>query len=189
MMSATRSALEAQRYDRNADGATVEREWERLADEHPHAATAVRPVWRRVGAAAAIIVIFAGIVVAAVQTRGFGLLHEEHPGRHEAGRPAVTMASPSSEDVADGQETLPSLQDESHLYDNVPLEQILDDMAARYSVQVEWQSSKARSLRLYYRWEPSYSIDKVVDMLNSFQAFTIQHTDGKLIISDIVDSQ
>ena len=63
-------------------------------------------------------------------------------------------------------------------------------MAARYNIQeVEWQSEEAKSLRLYYRWEPSYSIDKVVDMLNSFQSFTIQHTGNKLIISDIASGQ
>lgn len=183
MMSATRSAVDAQRYDQQADGRAIQQEWERLLAEHPHAITPSRSPWRRVAAAVAIILVFAGIIVAAVQTRGFGLLREEHPGRHDAGHAAVTIGGRSSEDVADAQEEVLSSQDEGQLYDNVPLEQILDDMAARYNVQVEWHGDDVRSLRLYYRWEPSYTLDKVVDMLGSFESFTIQHTGDRLIVT------
>ena len=187
MMSATRSALEAERYDRQADDTQLE--WERLMAQHSQAGSPSRPVWHRVAAAIAAVVIAAGLVVAAVHTRGFGLLQEDHTSGTGTQQVPATTAMDVSGDVIEDQEEMATLQEEAHLYDNVPLEQIIDDMAARYNVQVEWQSDDVRSLRLYYRWEPSYSIDKVVDMLGSFRSFTIQHTDGKLIISDIADNQ
>lgn len=186
MMSATRSAMDAERFDRQADDTL--QQWERFAAQHPHAGSTTRPLWRRVATVAAVFAVFASLVVAAVHTHGFGLLQQDRVSQQASPRQPTSSVDVSS-DVTQGQEETSTLQDEAHLYDNVPLEQIIDDMAARYDAQVEWQSSKARSLRLYYRWEPSYSIDKVVDMLNSFQAFTISRTGNKLIISDIEGDQ
>ena len=189
-MLATRSAVEAARYDQQADDTTVQQEWERFVAKHPHAGNYSRPIWRRVAAVAAVIVIAASIVVAAVHTRGFGLLQERQSSDDSTQQTPVTATSATS-DVTENQEVIPTLTDnEAHLYDDISLEQIVDDMTAKYNIQeVEWRSEEAKSLRLYYRWEPSYSIDKVVDMLNSFQAFTIQRTGNKLIISDIDSGQ
>ena len=190
MMAAARSAVEAERYDQRADDTTVQQEWERFVAKHPHAGNSSRPIWRRVAAVAAVIVIAASIVVAAVHTRGFGLLQERQSSDDSTQQTPVTATSVTS-DITENQEVIPTLTDnEAHLYDDISLEQIIDDMTAKYNIQeVEWRSEEAKSLRLYYRWEPSYSLDKVVDMLNSFQAFTIQRTGNKLIISDIANSQ
>ena len=190
MMAAARSAVEAERYDQQADDTTVQQEWERFVAKHPHAGNSSRPIWRRVAAVAAVIVIAASIVVAAVHTRGFGLLQERQSSDDSTQQTPVTATSVTS-DITENQEVTPTLTDnEAHLYDDISLEQIIDDMTAKYDIQeVEWRSEEAKSLRLYYRWEPSYSLDKVVDMLNSFQAFTIQRTGNKLIISDIANSQ
>jgi hypothetical protein len=49
-------------------------------------------------------------------------------------------------------------------------------------VQVEWRSDEARDLRLYYQWEPTFTLDKVVDMLNSFEAINITREGDKIII-------
>lgn len=69
MMAAARSAVEAERYDQRAYDTTVQQEWERFVAKHPHAGNSSRPIWRRVAAVAAVIVIAASIVVAAVHTR------------------------------------------------------------------------------------------------------------------------
>ena len=190
MMAAARSAVEAERYDQRADDTTVQQEWERFVAKHPHAGNSSRPIWRRVAAVAAVIVIAASIVVAAVHTRGFGLQQERQSSDDSTQQTPVTATSVTS-DITENQEVIPTLTDnEAHLYDDISLEQIIDDMTEKYDIQeVEWRSEEAKSLRLYYRWEPSYSLDKVVDMLNSFQAFTIQRTGNKLIISDIANSQ
>ena len=39
MMSATKSALDAERYDQQADDATLQQEWERLVLAHPQSAS------------------------------------------------------------------------------------------------------------------------------------------------------
>ena len=55
-------------------------------------------------------------------------------------------------------------------------------MSAYYNVQVEWRSDEARDLRLYYQWEPTFTLDKVVDMLNSFEAINITREGDKIIV-------
>jgi len=190
MMTATRSALDAERYEQQTDDTVIQQEWERFVAQHPRAVTSTRPIWRRIAAVVAIIVIAAGIVVAAVHTRGFGLLQEHQAGNPDGQQATISTTIDVSSDVTEAQEEISTLQDGVHLYDDMPLEQIIDDMTARYNIQeVEWQSEDTKSLRLYYRWEPSYSIDKVVDMLNSFQSFTISRTGNKLIISGIDNNQ
>ena len=190
MMTATRSALDAERYDQQTDDTVIQQEWEQFVAQHPRAISSTRPIWRRIAAVAAIIVIAAGIVVAAVHTRGFGLLQEHQAGNPDGQQATISTTIDVSSDVTEAQEEISTLQDGVHLYDDMPLEQIIDDMTARYNIQeVEWQSEDTKSLRLYYRWEPSYSIDKVVDMLNSFQSFTISRTGNKLIISGIDNNQ
>ena len=180
MMSLTKSAALAERYDRQADNATIQTEWEKFDDAHPDAST-TRHLWRRVAASAAIAIVVFGIVAAAVHTRCFGLLPEKDAVIENTQQPATTANDETS--VAEKSEET-TTEDEVHLYDNVPLEEIINDMAAKYDLQVEWQSDEARQLRLYYQWEPSYSIDKVVDMLNSFESFSITRMGNKLIISD-----
>ena len=58
----------------------------------------------------------------------------------------------------------------------------LAELAAHYGVEVEYRSDDVRSLRLFYQWEPEYSLDKVVEMLNSFDAISIRHEDNQLIV-------
>ena len=47
---------------------------------------------------------------------------------------------------------------------------------------MEYRSDDVRSLRLFYQWEPEYSLDKVVEMLNNFDAISIRHEGNQLIV-------
>ena len=178
-MSLTKSALDAQHCDQQTDETTIQKEWERFAAAHPDSATPHRP-WRRIAAVAAIAITFFGLVAAAVHTRCFGLLPAEKAVIEDT-RQVITTTH-NTTNVTDIQEEH-LLSDASHLYDNVPLEQIINDMSAYYTVQVEWRSDEARDLRLYYQWEPSFTLDKVVDMLNSFEAINITREGDKIIIN------
>ena len=177
-MSLTKSALDAQHCDQQTDETTIQEEWERFVAAHPDSATPHRP-WRRIAAVAAIAIAFFSLVAAAVHTRCFGLLPAEKAVIEDT-RQAITNMD-TTVNVTNIQEEIP-LSDASHLYDNVPLEQIINDMSAYYNVQVEWRSDEARNLRLYYQWEPSFTLDKVVDMLNSFEAINITREGDKIII-------
>jgi hypothetical protein len=75
-----------------------------------------------------------------------------------------------------------SVKVEPHLYDNVPLEQMLNELSAYYHVDVEYRYEDVRLLRIYYKWEPDFTLDKVVEMLSHFEAFNIHREGDKLIV-------
>ncbi len=144
-------------------GDTIDAEWQRLTQsQRPRAA--IVPLWRKVAATAAIALVLFGVSYAAVKTGFFGLQKQttEETVAVKPEAPAVT-----ADEIA------------TH---NVPLEQMLAELAAYYHVDVEYRSDDVRSLRLHYEWEPDYSLDMVVDMLSHFESLSIFREDGKLIV-------
>ena len=164
-------------------GETIDAEWQRLAPSQRPCATII-PLWRKVAATAAIAITLFGIGYAAVTTGFFGL--QKHtteetttvkPGNNEvtAGEMPTAIEQPTDSLAA------PAMT-EPRLYDNVPLEQMLSELAAYYHVDVEYRTDDVRSLRLYYEWEPDYSLDMVVDMLSHFESLSISREGNKLIV-------
>ena len=157
----------------------IDAEWQRLAQAERPRATVV-PLWRKIAAAAAIVVAFFGITIAAVQTDLFGLV----PSGDKVESDSRAIVQSERTEVAMDEttaETMPAVA-EPRLYDNVTLEQMLTELAAYYQVDVEYRSDDVRSVRLYYQWEPDYSLDKVVEMLSHFEAFNIHREGDKLIV-------
>ena len=160
---------------------TIDAEWERLAQsQRPRAA--IIPLWRKVAATVVIALTLFGIGYAAVTTGFFGL--------QKQGAEETTTVKPGNDDVT-ADATVEAIEQpidtltvmaEPRLYDNVPLEQMLDELAAYYQVDVEYRSDDVRSLRIYYEWEPDYSLDMVVDMLSHFESLRIYREEGKLIV-------
>ena len=162
-------------------GETIDAEWQRLAQSQRTRA-AIIPLWRKVAATVAIAVTLFGIGYAAVKTGFFGLQKHtvEETTAVNSGVPAVT-ADASPEAIEQPTDTL-SAMTEPRLYDNVPLEQMLAELAAYYQVDVEYRTDDVRSLRIHYEWEPDYTLDMVVDMLSHFESLSIYREEGKLIV-------
>ncbi|MBQ7691109.1 MAG: DUF4974 domain-containing protein [Muribaculaceae bacterium] len=188
MMAKTKGFFAAENVDAEVTDDKIESEWQRLSSEHSHRA-AILPLWHKIAAAAAIVVAFFGITIAAMQTNFFGLTNYVD----QVERDTETTVQDGKTEVALDEITVEQTTDtiapaEPHLYDNVPLEQILTDLAARYDVTVEYRNADARSLRLYYEWQPDYTLDKVIEMLNNFEAFSI-HCDGNKLIVEQANTQ
>lgn len=174
VMCKTRSALDAERVDAAFRVETVDAEWERFAAAHP--ALAAKPFgWRKI--AAAIVVLAAiGVAAAALYSHFAAAPNTEMAGNTSSNEnPQVTVGTTREVDTE-------TVGPQARLYDNVPLEQIIDDLSAHYGIQPEWHGNEVRSLRLYYRWEPEFTLDEVVEMLNNFEAFTIRHEGNQLIV-------
>ena len=59
------------------------------------------------------------------------------------------------------------------VYDNIPLEKMLTEIAAHYDVKVTFQSDEARELRFRFVWKPQQGIDQVVSDLNQFNRLKV----------------
>ena len=93
----------------------------------------------------------------------------------------VCLTNKAGDAIEQSTDTL-TVMVEPRLYDNVPLEQMLAELAAYYKVDVEYRTDDVRSLRLYYEWQPDYTLDKVIEMLNNFESFRIHREDNILIV-------
>lgn len=188
VMAKTKSAIQPT----SVTDDVIEAEWQRLSQSHRSCA-AVIPLWRKVAAAAAIVIAFFGITIAAVQTNFFGLTKSSDKVENTKNNSQTTVQDEKTEVTLD-EITVEQIADtialaQPRLYDNVPLEQILSDLAKRYNVTLEYRSEETRTLRLYYDWQPDYTLDKVIEMLNNFEAFSISREGDKLIVESSQESK
>ena len=161
---------------------TIDAEWQRLAQSQ-RARAAVIPLWRKVAVTAAIVVALFGLSYAAVTTGFFGLQKQDNEPK-EVQKSETIQKLPAHENspaIEVANDSTPAAV-EPRLYDNVPLEQMLAELSAYYQVDVEYRTDDVRSLRLYYEWEPDYSLDMVVDMLSHFESLSISREGNKLIV-------
>ena len=162
MMCKTRSALDAEQIDQEA-----------------HQARNVKPFdWRKIAAAIVVLAVF-GIAAAAIYS------HFAHTPQTETETIENTIpnVNPQVTDRTEGAIDAEADKPQAHLYDDVPLEQIINDLAAHYNVQPQWHGDDVRSLRLYYKWEPDFTLDEVVEMLNNFEAFSVKLDGDQLVIT------
>lgn len=181
LMAKTKSATQATQVTDDE----IDAEWQRLA-HHKHLTATVIPLWRKIAAAAAIMIALFGFTYAAVRTGFFGVEKFLAPKEttHVEKKTTTKEQETKIEEVLTEEEQVEEVpvKVEPHLYDNVPLEQMLNELSAYYHVDVEYTSDDVRSLRLYYQWEPDFSLDKVVEMLSHFETFSIHREGNKLIV-------
>ena len=68
------------------------------------------------------------------------------------------------------------------IYDNIPLEKILSQIAAHYDVKVIFANDEVRQLRFRFVWNPQQDIDQVVSDLNQFERLTARLRDNEITI-------
>ena len=68
------------------------------------------------------------------------------------------------------------------VFDNVPLEEMLPDIAAHYDATVSFANDKARQLRFRFVWNPQQDIDQVVNDLNQFESLTVTLKDNQITV-------
>ena len=68
------------------------------------------------------------------------------------------------------------------IYDNIPLEKMLPEIAAHYNVEVTFANEAVRSLRFHFVWNPGQNIANVVNDLNRFENLHTTLKDHQLIV-------
>ena len=68
------------------------------------------------------------------------------------------------------------------VFDNVPLEEMLPDIAAHYDATVSFANDKARQLRFRFVWNPKQDIGQVVSDLNQFESLTVTLKDNQITV-------
>ena len=68
------------------------------------------------------------------------------------------------------------------IFDNIPLEKMLPEIAAHYDTKVTFVNEEARQLRFRFVWNPQKGIDLVVSDLNQFERLTVTLNDNQITV-------
>ena len=68
------------------------------------------------------------------------------------------------------------------VFDNVPLEEMLPEIADHYDATVNFGNEKARQLRFRFVWNPKQDIGQVVSDLNQFESLTVTLVDNQITV-------
>ena len=176
LLSKTKSAASANENDSRLTEEDVDKEWKRLAHEYPVKAQVVT-LWRKVAAVFIGVLLVSGIAIATISTGFFGFRstngHSAAVNNAKESRTIVAADTIRKDTIA-----VPAVK----LFDNVPLENILAELSNHYHINVVYRNEEVKQLRLFFEWNPSYPIGKVVEMLNHFKTLQFQLEENQLIV-------
>ena len=177
LMSKTPSAINATHAENDITDEMIDVEWQRLSPVQPHSShITIQSSLRKIAAVFIGVLMLSGITLAAIHiSRHVGV----NSGAADLQSPAQkTRISTTRHQTAETD----TISTEPKLYDNVPLGEIFQDVSNRYNVKVVYQNEDAPRLRLFYRWKPEYTLEKVVEMMNNIEWIQIQSENDTLFI-------
>jgi hypothetical protein len=68
------------------------------------------------------------------------------------------------------------------VYDNIPLEKMLPEIADHYDVKVVFANDEVRGLRFHFVWNPQKGIDQVISDLNQFERLNVTLKDNQITV-------
>jgi len=170
MVAAKRSSRQRQ-ADKPID---VDAAWQKLNQKvHPKQHSIG---WMKIAASFIGIMLVSGIAFAAIQIVRYAQQHT--PKTEEVintTKPAITTPS----------DTLPTdttAVSQPVIYDNIPLEKMLSEIAAHYDAKVTFVNDEARGLRFRFVWNPQKGIGQVIRDLNQFERLTVTLKDDVITV-------
>ena len=132
--------------------------------------------WMKLAASFIGVLLVSGIAFAAIQIVRYTLQHT--PKTEEV------INTPKSANVtpADTLTTDTIATPQPIIYDNIPLEKMLPEIAAHYDAKVTFVNDEARQLRFHFMWHPQKGIEKVVSDLNQFERLNITLNDNQITV-------
>lgn len=101
---------------------------------------------------------------------------------------AVGGNAPANEEVkASTQETRTTeshqqeVQNVVRTFENVELQQILQELSDYYHVGVKFHNEKVRHIRLYTKWDTTAPLKQMIERLNGFEKVSIKLNDNQMI--------
>lgn len=190
LMSKTQSAIDATRAEEGITDEMIDAEWQYfLTAQHNSQLSIAFPRWRRplvlnsqfrkLAAIFIGILLISGIAYAAIH-----LVRQHQKAKAPQTEQAATIKKPV---ILSDTLRVESTAVDPVIYDNVPLEKMLPEIAAHYGASVTFRDDAARQLRLFYQWRHEYTIEKVVEMLNNFETLQLQLEDDTLFVSSTIN--
>ena len=68
------------------------------------------------------------------------------------------------------------------VFDNVPLDNMLTEIAAYYHVEVSFLNDDARQLRFHFVWKREDGLRHTIEKLNRFESLSVRLGENKIIV-------
>lgn len=89
-----------------------------------------------------------------------------------------TQSAQAINQPAESSDSIP----QTRIFENVPLDEMVNELALYYNKVADVQNQQAHELRLYYKWEQKDELTSVVDDLNHFEHVSLVIEEDKLIV-------
>ena len=133
-------------------------------------------IWMKIAASLIGVLLVSGIAFAAIQMVRYA--QQNTPKTEEViNTPKPTYTTPTDTLTTD---TIAAPQ--PIIYDNIPLEKMLPEIATHYDAKVTFVNDEARQLRFRFVWNPQKGIDQVVSDLNQFERLTVTLNDNQITV-------
>ena len=123
--------------------------------------------WIKIAASFVGVLLVSGIAFAAIQIVRY--TQQNSPKTEEV----INTPKPANVTPTDTLTTDTIATPQPIIYDNIPLEKMLPEIAAHYDANVTFVNDEARQLRFRFVWNPQKGIDQVVSDLNQFERLTV----------------
>ena len=155
----------------------VDAEWQRF--EHAHFAPTRDRRWFKVAAMIAGVLMLSAFTYAAIHA-----VRAHQPEAQQSMTEQVEKTdSPVEASSPTEAEKIDSISQEQPVtFDNVALETIVGDIAARHQMQVEFRNEDARALRFYFVWQPDEDLHALLERLNLFERVNISKEGNTIVV-------
>ena len=132
--------------------------------------------WMKIAASFVGIMLVSGIAFAAIQIVRYA---QQHTPKTEE---VINTPKPANTTPSDTLPTDTTAVSQPIIYDNIPLEKMLSEIAAHYDAKVTFVNDEARGLRFRFVWNPQKGIGQVVSDLNQFERLTVTLKDDVITV-------
>lgn len=133
--------------------------------------------WYKIAAMFIGFVLLAGITYAAMVNLGFvskPFNEDEVVAKDSVTAPTITKQVENKTTTGSTKQAK-ATEPTTKVFNNETLANILDEMGKYYGVSVVFANESSKSIRLYFEWNQSKSLDENIKVLNSFQQIEITH--------------
>ena len=132
--------------------------------------------WIKIAASFVGVLLVSGIAFAAIQIVRYA--QQNTPKTEEV----INTTKPANVTPTDTLTTDTITVPHPIIYDNIPLEKMLPEIAAHYDANVTFVNDEARQLRFRFVWNPQKGIDQVVSDLSQFERLTVKLKDNEITV-------
>lgn len=134
-------------------------------------------VFRKIAASFIGMLLISGIAFAAIQ-----IVNNFVGGDIKSPTQETRISNPRQEIVTADTLANDTVTVQPVIYDNIPLEKMLPEIAAYYDTEVIFANDEVRQLRFRFVWNPQQSIEQVIRDLNQFERLTVTLKDNQITI-------